>query len=202
MKRKILSIPLWIQWMLATSLSIPLGWSLWGLLFFLPLLNSRFAILFLWLAIGAMIFVPLGVSQWAILRRRIRHAIWWIPATAIGSLLGLFSAVWSLFVLGTHSPSPDLFFFVGAFVGGIVLGFLQWLVLNPSCQKAYWWILASGVGWMGSVSWFALYSTRFFVEGSHPGEMVGWLLLAGASGGVGGMVKGIALAWILAIPHK
>ncbi|MEA5467283.1 hypothetical protein [Spirulina sp. 06S082] len=202
MRHKLQPIPLWIQWILATSLSIPLGWGIWGLAFLIPFLDSQSPIArFIFFAMIVMTFLPLGVSQWAILRRRIRHAVWWIPVTAIGVLLSLFVAFWSLSLFRLN-PSSGLHFFIGAFFGGGFLGFLQWLVLKSAGKRAYWWILASGFGWMGSVSWFALYSMKFLFGSANPLEMAGWLILAGASGGMGGTIKGIALAWILAVPHN
>ena len=201
MRRKLQPTPLWIQWILATSLSIPLGWGIWGLAFLIPFLDSQSPIArFIFFAMILMTFLPLGVSQWAILRRRIRHAVWWIPVTAIGVILGLFAAFWSLSLSQSHY-SVGLSFFIGAFIGGGVLGCLQWLVLKSAGKRAYWWIIASGLGWMGSVSWFALYSMKFFVGGSNPWEIARLFVLVSA-GGMGGTIKGIALAWILAGPQN
>lgn len=202
MKQQRQPIPLWIQWILATGLSIPLGWGFWLLI---PLLDSWPTIQgMVWIVVILLTFLPLALSQWAILRRRIRHAIWWIPATAIGSILGLIGAFWSL-SLGFWRVSwfarYGLGFFFGALVGGAIVGLLQWFVLSPNSKKAHWWIVASGLGWMSSVSWVALYSMNFFFGSSGESEIAGWLVLAGASGGIGGMIKGIALAWILADPR-
>ncbi|MBP0016433.1 MAG: hypothetical protein J7647_02615 [Cyanobacteria bacterium SBLK] len=199
MRRKLQPIPLWIQWILATSLSIPLGWGFWllrPLVESLPVVRAIVAI-----AIVLLTFLPLALSQWAILRRRIRHAVWWIPATAMGAILGLLGASLSLSLLGRSRFFIELGFFVSAFAGGAIVGFLQGLVLLPNSKKAYWWIVASGLGWMSSVSWLALYSMNLFFSRFDPSELAGWFILAGASGGIGGMIKGITLAWILANPR-
>ncbi|MGK7926282.1 MAG: hypothetical protein AB4290_13740 [Spirulina sp.] len=207
MSHKLQPIPLWVQWILATSLSLPLGWSGWGLLAFIPPeWGSPTAMgILIWVILPILTFLPLGLMQWAVLRRRIHRGVWWIPATVVGSILGLFCAFWSLslFVFWTGTFSDVLGLPIATFVGGAIVGLLQWFVLRPYSKKAYWWILASGVGWMCSVSWFMLYTMGFiFSRFNNLGDIGSWLVLASASGGMGGMIKGIALAWILAVPPK
>ena len=199
MRRKLPHIPLWIQWILATSLSIPLAWGMWRLALFMPFMDSPSSIVgLMWFVLVTITFLPLGVSQWAILRRHIRHAVWWMPITAIGVILGLYAAFWGFSWLEQNNFSTGLSYGLGTFVGGVGLGFLQWLILASASKRAYWWIIASGLGWMGSISWFFPYSMRFLFGSSSPGETVGWLILVGASGGT---IKGIALAWILDVPR-
>lgn len=209
MRHKLQKKTLWLQWTIATILSAftfgGLSWS-WTRL---PFLATPFIIIII-----IITFLSWGVSQWVILRQRIPGTFFWIPATGIGNFLGLF-VVFSigrsdiLTKYGVESsrmfweyqfPDNDYYsitsgFFLGAFIGGAIVGFLQCLILLYSCRRAFWWTFASGLGWMASVSWLSFYWMKARHTEGHTWENFGYLVLASA---IAGIIKGIVLNWILA----
>jgi hypothetical protein len=76
----------------------------------------------MWLGImgTVVIFGPMGLVQWLVLRRRVSHAIWWIPANILG---------WYVVVWGTNSLSviPGIGVWL---VPGIATSIVLWLVLD------------------------------------------------------------------------
>lgn len=95
---------------------------------------------FLPIIISALV-VALG--QWLYLRRFFQKIGWWIPATVVGlSVLNLIAEI--QLIAGEYGMAP--IFLVGIFVGWIMIGTLQWLVLRPHLRRAGWWILGSTVG--------------------------------------------------------
>jgi len=90
----------------------------------------------------------IGFGQWLTLRTRLKGSIFWIPATAIGPLLGLF------FGIGVNLMLPDsntvynwIDTLIISIVAGIFTGTLQWVSLHSKFIGFYKWILASGLCW-------------------------------------------------------
>jgi hypothetical protein len=112
----------------------------------------------------------IGVLQWAVLRRYLRQAGWWILASALGWAAG-WGIVIAIAPLGIGLLAEPLL--------GAATGMLQWLVLRRQLRQAGWWIVVSTLGW--TVALTGLTDQ----------------LLAGA---VAGAVTGIALELLLRYP--
>ena len=111
-----------------------------------------------------------------------RFWLWWALASAVawgvggpmGMAVGSFG---DIIVAG----------FMGAALGGIVAGMLQWLVLRRQLARAGWWVLASTMGWV----------VGGFLSGAVPvGGFLGWAAL----GAVYGSITGTVLVWLLRQP--
>ena len=89
----------------------------------------------------------------------------WLAVTAFGWILG-----------GVLLPE------LAPYVGGLVVGSLQWVVLRQRIRQAGWWILASAVGWtLGWAIAAALVTPEYgFLTGIVLGAAMGipqWLIL-------------------------
>ena len=84
--------------------------------------------------------------------------LWWILANSAGSTLGLTIAAALIFLLGAALPgsTSDEVISVGAQltaapvmgVAGLILGFMQWMVLRTIGDSFPVWIIATGSGWL------------------------------------------------------
>jgi hypothetical protein len=125
---------IFIAWVLTTAVGITLFNLVSNILY------DNFLWIAFWGPLSAFLFMPLGMllgcGQWLILRKVAGVTGWFIPLTGIWPIL---------FWLGLDSYYGELFIimlFAGAF-----LGFCQWLVLQSKFDRAYWWILATALGW-------------------------------------------------------
>jgi hypothetical protein len=106
------------------------------------------------------IFYPLialatGLFQYLWLRRYLPRMGWWLAATALGLLVGLFgSSLLSRILYGILDLQSAWFaILVTGFVGAF-LGLAQWLMLRQRVHRAGWWIVANALGW-SIVGWGA-----------------------------------------------
>jgi hypothetical protein len=158
---------------------------------------------------GAVLGGSTGIVQWLVLRRHIREAAWWILASIVGGLVGL-----ALGLVLSDEVQPLMAAFLGeavqsrptgprlllssalatgtaGAVAGIGLGSAQWLALRRHVRSAGWWIVASGLGWMISLS----------VSAAIVDE-VGILISLLVAGLASGAATGSLLAYLLAIPAR
>jgi hypothetical protein len=144
---------------------------------------------------GMLIGALIGGSQWMYLRWRIRGAIWWIPATAVGWGVGLPFAVLVNFLAGSGFPAIIYGVFVGAAVG---LG--QWTLLKRRTTPAGRWILMSVVALPIGIMIAGLIEQGLRFEFGANWEQVRWLtaLSAGMAGLVVGLLTGVTLLVLLA----
>lgn len=131
----------------------------------------------------------LGLFQWVALRRRIRRALAWVPATSLGFGLGLV-AFWALFVVITGDQLPkgnpmEWAFEVGLLRSGLiglVTGLTQWLVLRRQFRGHGWWVpmmvLASLGAWFSQ--WFLSEGLAFVILGAVTGIPLTLMLIARA----------------------
>jgi lipopolysaccharide export LptBFGC system permease protein LptF len=69
----------------------------------------------------------IGLAQWLLLRQRVRHAVWWIVANALG---------WGILGLGAMTLSNKVMPAVGLLlVPGISTSLALWLLLDRSPQR-------------------------------------------------------------------
>jgi hypothetical protein len=177
----------WLQWVLASTVGLLLGFIVGFPLSFLAMdiLGERLGQSF-----GGIVFgIGVGGLQWLVLRRRISRAGWWVLASAAGGygiVQAMFLGAFEGYV-GSLSFGALLSITGVVALGGAVTGTLQWLVLRGQVSRAGWWVLASTVGWGLSMTAAIAYS--------WPGPM--WLIVTGA---VLGAVTGGALVWLLRQP--
>ncbi|NIM96316.1 MAG: hypothetical protein GTO18_21675 [Anaerolineales bacterium] len=138
--------------------------------------------------LGIIDGIILGAFQWPALRNRLDKAYLWIPATALGTGLSL-TIFWAILAFGevdqyASEDLTDLVFELGiidSFIGGVILGLAQWLVLRPRVLAAGLWVLTSMVamvsGWL--VRWFVSPALAMFVIGAVSG--LGMTILLAAS---------------------
>jgi hypothetical protein len=128
--------------------------------------------------LGLIDGIFLGLFQWVALRRKIKRALNWIPATALGYAVGLI-AFWALFVLITGDQLPpgnpaEWGFEVGLLrigLAGLVVGLSQALVLRRQVRRPGWWALTFLLGMVSSwlVRWFVSIGLAFVVLGAVTG---------------------------------
>lgn len=136
----------------------------------------------LWLGMG-LFGAAIGLAQWFVLRRLLRHAGWWVPATMAG--------YGAPYVLGLMLPGQamDLAGPASMFLAfGLVLGIAQWLVLRGQVTHAAWWIVISVAGWLVALALIGLaFVSGLYVE---PFDMLSAFLVPVA-------VSGGGMAWLL-----
>jgi hypothetical protein len=69
---------------------------------------------------GAVLLLSMGVLQWTVLRRHVRHAVWWIPATAAAWLAGLVAFLAVTTPLWQEGQPAAVLVAIGA-LGGLVM---------------------------------------------------------------------------------
>ncbi|MEM8715054.1 MAG: hypothetical protein AAGE92_04655 [Cyanobacteria bacterium P01_G01_bin.4] len=146
--------------------------------------------------------VLLGVAQWTVLRRLLPNAWWWIPLTIIGCGLGWVCSGGFMYLTTQleyevswvpHSKLCEhLFMGVVTAVGGLGIGFIQWLYLKRYVRRAAWWLLGSAIA-LGVGAGFNLSAgiAATFDSGHN------WLLSLSIGGLLGGGIKGATLAWLM-----
>ena len=93
----------------------------------------------------------LGVSQWIILHRRVRHAGWWILATAGGWSIVMAASALVMSVPGVAPGSESVATItmpLSTLGAGLLLGVLQLPVLYRYLRWSPLWIVASAAGWL------------------------------------------------------
>jgi hypothetical protein len=181
---------LWLSWILATGAAGAfIGYMAAPTDFFWELIASGFVV---------------GIAQWLVLRRYIKSAIWWIPASGLGWILGIYLRIFSSEIL-----NPIVAFLTS--VGGLwevfwlnltyepinfaVLGFAQWLVLRRHFRYVYWWIVASALsgavrGGVGSY----VCAVTCIIGGGSISNGIGWAVSAA--------ITAILLLWLINNHHK
>ena len=129
----------------------------------------------------------LGLFQWMVLRKRIRGALAWIPATSLGMMLGLV-AFWGSFVVITGDQLPqgnptEWAFELGLLRSGLIgfcMGIAQWIVLRRQFPGHGWWLPTIPAAVMGSwvVRWFLGEGYAFIALGAVSGFVLALMLIA------------------------
>jgi hypothetical protein len=159
------------------------------------------------IAMGVAFGVFLGFAQWLIIRRYLHHSVRWIVVTALGTTIswgvGIPIVLLLLFIYGSELGNIDIsallkgILLLGAGIG-LVVGYLQWLVLkNRTRDRSGAWILANVIAWgLGLV---AAFFSRFVVlaENSWMAMVVPPTIL----GAIVGAITGSMLVWLLR-PHS
>lgn len=152
-----------------------------------------------------------GGAQWLVLRKPIRRAGWWVPASlsgwAVGWAGGLLlctllaravnGASRGQSILDSMTESGILVAVLGMIGTGV--GLLQWLVLRRQVPQAGWWVPASALGWVVALPAWGMILLVSDVGGPFVAVAFG-VALAGAgalAGAANGAITGIALVWFL-----
>lgn len=154
---------------------------------------------------GAVVSAAISLAQFAVLRRYLARAIWWLPASFV--IPALAPAVSSFFssaipaVTGIDRYAWVVFLCGGMLVqsfAGLATGFLEWLVLKGATPRAGWWIgltpvvdfLSTLIGLPASVACLAFNSVtgRYICNG----------FASGLGGGTAALLTGLALVWLFA----
>jgi hypothetical protein len=155
---------------------------------------------------GALGGILAGLMQSRILRLFVPIPPSWVWVTAGGWALGILLVV--LFTrwfreLARDLPQPYALtaFLVGAGISGTLSGIGQWVLLRDKINKALWWLLASGVGWL--VAWIGVAGLWLVLGGGapfpvEPGEFGLAAILGGVAGWLVGVEQGIALVGLIA----
>jgi hypothetical protein len=174
----------WLWWLLATTA----GWMLgFVILASFPKTTTPA------LVEGALLTLSgtlSGALQWLVLRRHIRRAGWWVPASAAGWVGGfalfLLLAVSSVSVVEMSAATTGLLlrFSLGAMAGagvGAATGVLQWLVLRRQVHRAGGWVVASITAWLLAFAGLVLASRSTSATFLGVGAMVG-VVVGGITG--------------------
>lgn len=164
-----------------------------------------------WGALGLV----LGTAQWLLLRRQIRKAGWWVPATIVGwAVVG--SLRWgqgpvmetAMFAIidGLEMTDWDVIIplvgigigMIGEGVAGLLVGLPQWLVLQRPIRNAGRWVLISVLAW--AVSGGVIGGLDMATGGFEDETMFRLMSIAG--GIVPGIVTATGLVWLLARSAK
>jgi len=143
----------WLSWVAASTAAIVIGSVLLYALIFaakaiVPGVNEDR--LMGW-ALIPILGLMLGVAQWIILRRRVRHAGWWILATAGGWSVVMAASAFLIRVLGVAPGSESvatITMLLSTLVAGLWVGVLQLPVLYRYLRWSPLWIVASAAGWL------------------------------------------------------
>lgn len=178
----------WLKWLCLTALGFAVGSGIANAI--AQQMPESLRNVIGWSVNGACV----GVVQWILLRREFRAAWQWVPASAIGWLVGtllfvpggafLYALVAALTGGAKHFLSgPDN----GAVVGGSV-GLLQWFLLRREVTGAGWWVPVSALGW----------ALAYLAPWAGPATLKG----ATALGMITGSLTGIVLVWLLRRPRR
>ena len=192
---------LWLQWMLATSMTGTVAGVVPTLLVS-RLSDSAFVgdnllypVLIWGPAVTILAGLGLGLSQALIMRSYLLHEKWlaWLGVSMLGVVLGLVALICANFAV---SPGPP----VGFVLPGAFLGFSQWLVLRRYIPDAGWWILGSAVAWsLGlATGWLVLGMMGSDCLPFYPPDAaISWSLAWALTMRVFGCITGLFLSWLV-----
>ena len=136
-------------------------------------------------------FLPPGCGMW----------LGWLVASGFGMLLG-----WVVGWRASFMVPGGISTLVLGLMVGLILGFMQWLVLRGYLKRPGWWIIASALGWAAGFSigaaitqWLGLNDIFFgavvgFVTGTFLG-ILQWFVLRREVLSAGWWVLATIFAW-------
>ena len=152
---------MWVRWVLANVVGFAVGGAIAGNIARAMgqpqygVLRSTEAVFIATRMAGAALAVwgaAIGAAQWLVIRRELRLAGWWMPATSAGWALagviaGILSGLMGGAVTGVGRDVGVWGFVVAAAVGILALGFLpvtfQWVILRRQVHHARRWLLGA-----------------------------------------------------------
>lgn len=146
----------------------------------------------IYLLIPMLLSLIVGLIQWIAFKSRIKHAYWWILATALGwSVAGiLLFYLYGIYLSETYASSIGMAFLTEAIVGAVI-GLSQWLVLRGQVREDGLWLEGSILGWAcAGCAAFVLSQTSMGIVGA----LVGLSIM--------GMITGVAHAYLFSQPSQ
>jgi hypothetical protein len=148
---------------------------------------------------GVVIGLGVGLYQRSLLKKLFKVNSSWIYTLIIGFVLTeLFTGIVLLkteFVRGQlrfieSNPLPESIIVA---VAGLLIGFLQWLILRKSFTRSIYWIIASSIGW-----WMCIFLTYIV---SLINEQLSIFAFIPGSFLYGG-ITGVVLLWVMKPKEK
>ncbi len=135
-----------------TNSTLYIFWFQWVLLSVIGLLVDTWIIFGLGVKIPPL-FPVTTLTQWVLLRQKI-EADRWLFLTPLGFCLGCVAGV-GFIIINYLSPLHYQISMIDNIIPGLIFGALfgaisggmQWIVLYRQIRKAYFWLLASSLGW-------------------------------------------------------
>jgi hypothetical protein len=124
-----------------------------------------------------------SLLEWFVLQRYKAKRNGWISASLLGWTVGVTVAV-GLAAFPSRSGINQL-------LGGMIIGFSQWIVLRHCLPKAYWWIIAIIVGSFLILSRIPLGYTFLMMLESFIAFIIAGLFM--------GIITGTTLSWLLTL---
>jgi hypothetical protein len=124
-----------------------------------------------------MYYGPITVAQWMIIRRYVRHAIWWIGVT-LGSVAIVYPlTIWTLWTLDLDLLATIVWFFeLGS---GMFATVGQWSVLRQWTQRSRIWLSAAAVVFIFMVMLSNMFSTVIPLTHAAYVALISWGLYQG-----------------------
>jgi hypothetical protein len=160
-------------------------------------------------ALFVFIVAVVSLMQWLALRRVLRRAGFWVPASIIGftissSIHGVVCYVWG-YPDDLGLPDGAMVWAAAFALGGALAGVLQHRILRRQVRRSAWWVPASAAGWGLSVIGFGLIelAIHFPKEAGPFAALIGGLVLPAGLGAILlGIVTGGTLIWLLRQPMQ
>jgi hypothetical protein len=184
-------IGMWLEWTLATTFGMLLGFV--PSLILVNILDLALARLIVPLVAGFLV----GLAQWMVLRKYLDEVSDWILAGGVswaaGYALGLF--------IMNGLTGTGLDGFIGYVLFGVIVALIQWPLLRREIPNVWMWVLANVIGWTAGF-YMSQVSLGLFFDDPAINPIASTSVIAGVSGLVAGAITGIALVWIVRQPEQ
>jgi hypothetical protein len=131
------------QWVIASAVGMLLGPAIFALLRAVPFVRSVLSdndspLIVQFMSTIALMGASLGFAQWLVLRRHLTNSGWWVLASAAGYGLGSEVTLIANDLVFLEAWPTDLLL-------GLIVGLLQWWVLQRYVRLAGFWVVGSVV---------------------------------------------------------
>ena len=184
-------IGMWLEWTLATTFGMLLGFV--SSLILVNTLSLPLARLIVPLAAGFLV----GLSQWIVLHKYLNEVSDWVLAGSVSWAAGY---ALGLFVMNGLTGT-GLDGLIGYILFGVIVALVQWTLLHREIPNVWMWVLANIVGWTTGF-YLSQFSLDLFFNGPAINPIASTSVIAGVSGLVAGAITGIALVWIVRQPEQ
>lgn len=175
----------WLRWVISSALGVAVGFVAAGALLDsvggAPFDRLNDVVSFGLVAGG------LGLGQWRSLSRIVAGAGAWPLATLVGGVAA--GALADVLAGGINA--------IAVFAGfGLLIGVAQWLVLSRWVGQAWWWVIASTLGWTLGIRALSVVNASGLAESLAVSDRLGPALDYALMGALAGVVTGATLVWL------